>query len=94
MIELVRPTVDLSDSWWEMVDEFDGETIHGSSLRTADREVLRDPEAFEEWVDWVGRMDRRDEVLPEGRSRARRAGRRSALAAATRAARGGRPRSG
>ena len=67
VIELVRPTVDLSDSWWEMVDEFDGETIHGSSFRASDREVLRDPDAFEEWVDALGRMERSDEPLPEGR---------------------------
>lgn len=67
VIELVRPTVDLADSWWEMVDEFDGETIHGSSYRASDRDILRDPGAFEEWVDAVGRMDRSDEPLPEGR---------------------------
>ena len=67
MIELARPTIDLSDSWWEMVDDFDGETIHGSSFRPTDREVLRDPAAFEQWVDWVGRMERPDEALPEGR---------------------------
>jgi predicted acetyltransferase len=66
VIELVRPTVDLSDSWWDMVDEFEGEPIHGSSFRAADHEVLHDPVAFEEWVDWLGRMERADE-LPEGR---------------------------
>ena len=63
----MRPTVDLAESWWAMVEEFDGETIHGSSYRSADREVLRDPAAFEEWVDWLGRMERDDEALPEGR---------------------------
>jgi len=67
VIELVRPTVDLSDSWWEMVDDFAGETIHGSSYRSGDRELLREREAFEEWVDWLGRMERSDEALPEGR---------------------------
>ena len=67
MIELVRPTVDLSDSWWEMVDDFAGETVHGSSYRSSDRELLRDRAAFEEWVDWLGRMERPDEALPEGR---------------------------
>lgn len=67
MIELVRPTVDLSDSWWEMVDDFAGTTIHGSSYRSGDRELLRDREAFEEWVDWLGRMERSDEALPQGR---------------------------
>lgn len=67
VIELVRPTVDLADSWWEMVDEFDGELIHGSSYRASDRDILRDPEAFEEWVDALGRMERSDEPLPEGR---------------------------
>ena len=67
MIELVRPTVDLADSWWEMVDDFAGGTIHGSSYRSGDREVLRDPAVFEEWVDWLGRMERTDEALPEGR---------------------------
>src|SRR5262245_57716230 len=50
-----------------MVDDFDGETIHGSSFRIADRDVLRDRAAFEEWVDWVGRMDRSDEAPPVGR---------------------------
>jgi len=63
----VRPTVDLSESWWAMVDEFGGETIHGSSFRAADRDLLRDPVAFEEWVDWVGRMERHDVGLPPGR---------------------------
>jgi predicted acetyltransferase len=67
VIELVRPTVDLSDSWWEMVDDFAGETVHGSSYRSSDRELLRDRAAFEEWVDWLGRMERPDEALPEGR---------------------------
>jgi predicted acetyltransferase len=67
VIELVRPTVDLADSWWEMVDDFAGGTIHGSSYRSGDREVLRDPAVFEEWVDWLGRMERTDEALPEGR---------------------------
>ena len=67
MIELVRPTTDLSDSWWEMVDDFAGATIHGSGYRPADRDVLREPAAFEEWVDWLGRMEREDEALPSGR---------------------------
>ncbi|GAA2744159.1 hypothetical protein GCM10009868_20740 [Terrabacter aerolatus] len=67
MIELVRPTVDLSGSWWEMVDDFAGATIHGSGYRPSDRDVLRDPAAFEEWVDWLGRMERSDEALPVGR---------------------------
>jgi predicted acetyltransferase len=67
VIELVRPTVDLSDSWGEMVDDFGGETVHGSSYRSSDRELLRDRTAFEEWVDWLGRMERSDEALPEGR---------------------------
>src|SRR3954471_22707049 len=66
MIELVRPTVDLADSWWQMVDDFAGERIHGSAYRAGDRDVLSDPAAFEEWVDWVGRMERSDEDLPEG----------------------------
>src|SRR6476620_12414257 len=50
-----------------MVDDFAGGTIHGSSYRSGDREVLRDPAVFEEWVDWLGRMERADESLPEGR---------------------------
>src|SRR6476469_9846494 len=50
-----------------MVDDFAGETIHGSSYRSGDRELLRDREAFEEWVDWLGRMERSDEALPQGR---------------------------
>lgn len=67
MIELVRPTTDLSDSWWEMVDDFGTESLHGSSYRPGDRDALRDPAVFEEWVDWLGRMERTDEALPEGR---------------------------
>ncbi|MEW1953740.1 GNAT family N-acetyltransferase [Terrabacter sp. NPDC080008] len=67
MIELVRPTVDLSASWWELVDDFAGETIHGSGFRQDQREILRDPDVFEEWVDWLGRQERSDQVLPEGR---------------------------
>lgn len=67
MIELVRPTVDLARSWWELVDDFAGETIHGSGYRPGQRELLRDPDVFEEWVDWLGRMERADEALPAGR---------------------------
>jgi predicted acetyltransferase len=67
MIELVRPTVDLADSWWEMVEDFAGDDIHGSSYRPRDRALLRDPAVFEEGVDWLGRMERADESLPEGR---------------------------
>jgi predicted acetyltransferase len=67
VIELVRPTVDLAASWWEMVEDFGGETIHGSGYRPGQRESLQDPAVFEEWVDWLGRMERDDEALPEGR---------------------------
>lgn len=67
MIELVRPTVDLAPSWWELVDDFAGATIPGSGYRSGDRAVLRDPVVFEEWVDWMGRMEHGDEALPEGR---------------------------
>lgn len=67
MIELVRPTTDLSSSWWELVDAFDGATVHGSGYRHTDRELLADPDAFAEWVDWLGRMERTDVELPEGR---------------------------
>lgn len=67
MIELVRPTVDLSSSWWEMVDDFGDGPIHGSGYRPAQRESLQDPDVFEEWVDWLGRMERSDEALPVGR---------------------------
>lgn len=67
MIELVRPTVDLTRSWWELVDDFAGETIHGSGYRPEQREVLRDPDVFEEWVDWLGRLERADEALPASR---------------------------
>lgn len=66
MIELVRPTVDLAESWWRMVDAFGGDQIHGSNYRPADRAVLGDPEAFEEWVDWLGRMDRPGPHVPAG----------------------------
>src|SRR6478735_12749833 len=50
-----------------MVEDFAGATIHGSGYRPGDRDRLRDPAVFEEWVDWLGRMDRADEALPEGR---------------------------
>ena len=63
----MRPTVDLAASWWDLVDAFAGETIHGSGLRPGDSERLRDPDVFAEWVDWLGRMERSDEELPEGR---------------------------
>ena len=66
MIELVRPTVDLADSWWEMVDAFGDALIHGSGYRQADREQLRDPAAFEAWVDWLGAMDHPGTHVPEG----------------------------
>lgn len=66
MIELVRPTADLSDSWWRMVDAFGDEQIHGSNYRPGDRSVLGDPEAFEEWVDWLGRMEHAGTHVPEG----------------------------
>lgn len=67
MIELVRPTADLSDGWWEMVDDFGGATIHGSGYRSGDREVLAEPAAFAEWVDWLGRQEHPDEPLPPER---------------------------
>lgn len=66
MIELVRPTVDLADSWWRMVDAFGDSQIHGSSYRPADREQLRDPAAFEAWVDWLGSMEQAGPHLPDG----------------------------
>ncbi len=66
MIELVRPTVDLADSWWEMVDAFGDEQIHGSSFRPADRALLSDRPAFEEWVDWLGRMEHAGPHVPSG----------------------------
>ncbi len=67
MIELVRPTADLFDDWWEMVDDFGGATIHGSGYHPRDREVLARPAAFAEWVDWLGRQERPDEPLPPER---------------------------
>ena len=67
MIELVRPTVDLSDAWWAMVDEFGGATIHGSGYHARDRRVLADRAVFAEWVDWLGRQERPDEPLPPER---------------------------
>lgn len=67
MIELVRPTVDLSDAWWEMVDDFGGATIHGSGYHPRDREVLADATVFAEWVDWLGRQEHPDEPLPPER---------------------------
>jgi predicted acetyltransferase len=67
VIELVRPTVDLSGSWWEMVEDFDGATIHGSGYHPRDRDLLADPEAFAEWVDWLGRQEQPEEPLPPER---------------------------
>ena len=67
MIELVRPTVDLSDAWWQMVDEFAGATIHGSGYDVRDRHVLADRDAFAEWVDWLGHQERPVEPLPPER---------------------------
>lgn len=67
MIELVRPTVDLADSWWQMVDAFGDEQIHGSGLRPDDPVRLRAADVFEQWVDWLGQAERSDLDLPEGR---------------------------
>jgi predicted acetyltransferase len=67
VIELVRPTVDLADSWWAMVDEFGDGTIHGSGCHARDRRVLAEPDAFEAWVDWLGRQEHPDEPLPPER---------------------------
>jgi predicted acetyltransferase len=66
VIELVRPTTALADSWWAAVDAFGGATIHGSGYRHTDRRVLSDPRIFGEWVDWIGRMERPDTDLPDG----------------------------
>jgi predicted acetyltransferase len=67
VIELARPSVDLAPSWWALVDAFAGATIHGSGLRPGDVERLRDAAVLGEWVDWLGRMERSHEPLPEGR---------------------------
>ncbi|GAB3882842.1 GNAT family N-acetyltransferase [Terrabacter terrigena] len=68
MIELVRPTVDLRDGWWELVDDFGGATIHGSGYHARDREVLGEARVFAEWVDWLGRQQEHpDEPLPPER---------------------------
>lgn len=67
MIELVRPTVDLSASFFQLVDSFDGATVHGSGLRPGDPDRLRPPEVFAAWVDWLGAQERPDTDLPEGR---------------------------
>lgn len=63
----MRPTVDLADSWWTMVDAFGGEPIHGSGLHAADREKLRVPREFEEWVNWLGLQEVSGPHIPEGR---------------------------
>ena len=67
MIELVRPTVDLTHAWWVMVEKFGTETIPGSSLRPADRDRLRHDDVFEAWVDWLAGQARSDSRMPEGR---------------------------
>jgi predicted acetyltransferase len=67
VIELVRPSADLYDAWWELVDDFAGATIHGSGYHHRDRAVLADRHAFTEWVDWLGRQEHPDESLPPER---------------------------
>lgn len=67
MIELARPTVDLADSWWAMVEAFGGHPIQGSSFRPSDAATLRDPAVFSVWVDWLGEQGRGDTVLAVGR---------------------------
>ncbi len=67
MIEIIRPTVDLAASWWATVDAFGGEPVHGSGYRHEDRDALRDPAAFEVWVDWLASHEAPGADLPEGR---------------------------
>lgn len=67
MIEIVRPTVDLAHSWWQMVDAFNGEPIHGSGYRLDQREMLSDPANFHEWVDWLARQEVAGDHIGEGR---------------------------
>jgi predicted acetyltransferase len=67
MIELVRPTTLLADSWWQMVDAFGDEQIHGSGLHPTDRPRRDDPGALEAWVDWLGLQEVPGDHIPEGR---------------------------
>ena len=67
MIELVRPTVDLSAGFWQLVDSFDVTPAPGSGLRSGEPHALRAPEVFAEWVDWLGQQERTDTDLAEGR---------------------------
>lgn len=66
MIELVRPTVDLADSWWRMVDAFGAEPMYGSGYRRSDRDLLANTAAFEVWVDWIAQCEQPGPQLGPG----------------------------
>lgn len=66
-VELIRPTVDLEGQWWEMVDEFAGATVHGSSYRHDERADLQRPGAFEAWVDQLAAYEVPGDHIPQGR---------------------------
>lgn len=57
MIRLVPPSPDLRHSWWESVQEFDGEHTHGYSRHGFEQADLSDPGQFEEWAAVQRRME-------------------------------------
>lgn len=67
MIELVRPSTVLARSWWQLVDSFGDEPIHGSGLHPTDRPRREDPDALEAWVDWLAGQEVPGEHIGEGR---------------------------
>ncbi|HET7400077.1 MAG TPA: GNAT family N-acetyltransferase [Intrasporangium sp.] len=67
MVELVRPTADLRASWWEMVDEFAGERVHGAAIEPGELARIREPAAFEAWVDWLWQSETPGPHLPGDR---------------------------
>jgi predicted acetyltransferase len=66
VIELIRPTSLLAEAWWELVDEFGAEQIHGSAYRWDDRAELERPGGLEAWVDLLASYEAPGTQLPEG----------------------------
>lgn len=66
MIELARPTSLLAQEWWEMVDEFGDELMHGSAYRPEERTALERPGGLEAWVDLLAAREVDQSAVPEG----------------------------
>ena len=69
MIELVRPTSLFAEAWWELVDEFGAELIHGSAYRSDDRAELERPGALEAWVDLLASYEAMHRAVQWARER-------------------------